>query len=52
MPNEPTICAASVVAPRRSPPGPVPDSPKNSSSAVMPPKLIWMLAMSSERVRV
>ena len=40
MPNEPTICAASVVACARSPPGPVPDSPKNSSSAVMPPNAI------------
>ena len=52
MPNEPTICAASVVAFTRSLLGPVPDSPKNSSSAVMPPKLIWIDAISSERVRV
>ena len=40
MPNEPTICAAIRVACARSPAGPVPDSPKNSSSAVMPPNAI------------
>ena len=42
MPNEPTICAAMRVACARSPPGPVPDSPKNSSSAVMPPNAIFI----------
>ena len=31
-----------VVACARSPPGPVPDSPKNSSSAVMPPNAIFI----------
>ena len=52
MPNEPTICAAMRVADARSPPEPVPASPKKSSSAVMPPNEIWMDAMSSVRVRV
>ena len=52
MPNAPTICAAMRVACARSPPGPVPDSPKNSSSAVIPPNAIFIEPTSSERVRV
>ena len=52
MPNEPTICAAIFVACTRSPDGPVPDSPKNSSSALMPPNAIFIMPSSSERVRV
>ena len=52
MPNEPTIWQAAAVATCRSPAGPVPDSPKNSSSATMPPKLIWIITSISDCVLV
>ena len=42
MPNVPTIWAAAEVAAWRSPATPELVSPKNSSSATIPPKAIWM----------
>ena len=44
--------AAIAVACARSLDGPVPDSPKNSSSAVMPPNAMWIATINSERVAV
>jgi hypothetical protein len=52
MPSAPTIWAAMPVAPTRSPPGPVVDSPNHSSSAAMPAQAIRRKASSSVRVRV
>src|SRR3982750_2730153 len=52
IPSEPTIWAAARVAACRSPAGPVPASPKNSSSATIPPMAIWMRAITSVRVLV
>ena len=52
MPSAPTIWAAMPVAPARSPPGPVVDSPNHSSSAAMPAQAILKKASSSVRVRV
>ena len=52
MPRLPTIWQAATVAAWRSDATPELVSPKNNSSATIPPKAIWMRASISERVLV
>ncbi len=52
MPSWPTIWQALTVAAWRSPATPVDASPKNSSSATMPPKAMSMRARTSDFVLV
>src|SRR2546429_897063 len=52
MPSAPTIMAATSVAYVRSEAGPLPVSPRNSSSDASPPRAIATAASSSERDRV